>query len=214
MGGSFFFVCITTHLTDNSYRIKQTRIGIISIQISDSTMSHNGVKIQDRSIELSADVWLVSWETSFLRLCIFLPSPRSLCSHLSFSSRKHILLFFQHVFCSKGMFIFLTGGRRHDGIWEKKAPHLLGQMFDAFEQYCWSNLPWGSLVTDGLQMQVNRKEKRGRETQGRWREREKVCHYFPWAMKRDADFLKRNLVSSLQLFERWDFVCSWWSVIL
>lgn len=141
----FFFLFITTHLTDNSYSIKQTRIGIISIQISDSTMSHNGVKI----------LTLRRCLTRFLR--------DAFSSTLHFPALSEVPLLASLLFFTQTHFTFLSTWflqQRHvyfSDRWKetwrhlrKKAPHLLGQMFDAFEQYCWSNLPWGSLVTDGL----------------------------------------------------------------
>lgn len=106
-----------------------------------------------------------------------------LFSHLYFSSRKHFSLL-STSFHSKGVFVFLTGGRRHVmASWKKKknASTPLGQM---------SKCLWTILLIkpsmrfwsfDGLQMSVSRKEKRGRETH--WRKNKSVP-LFPKAMKR------------------------------
>lgn len=71
------------------------------------------------------------------------PPPRSLISHLC--------SLFQHFSCLLTSFLqqrHVCFSDKRDDICrkkkrKKKSPSLLGWMSGAFEQYCWSNLPWG-----------------------------------------------------------------------
>lgn len=109
---------------------------------------------------------------------------------------SHISIFFMQTFFSSFK-IFLQ--QRHvcfpdrwqeacDGISEKrKASPPLGQMSAAFEQNCWSNLPWGF----GHWLTPDESEQERKEREGKYRGNKSVP-LFPKAMKRDFDLKKIN----------------------
>lgn len=129
-------------------------------------------------------------------------------SHLYFSSRKHIFLFFQHLFRAKAcLFFWQVAG----GMWQhlkKKASSPLGQMLGAFEQYRWSNLPWGF----GHWRTPDESEQETKERKGNTGEKKcaTICQSNEkglWVSGEKSGFISTALL-------KWDFVCSWWSAIL
>lgn len=163
------------------------------------------------SLKLPKDVWLRDIAPSALHPLASSKVPP--LTSLFFFTQTHFSPL-STSFYSKGMFVFLTGGRTHVTATEKKkkkASSPLGRMSGAFEQFCWSNLQWGF----GHWRTPYESEQEWKERKGNTGEkRKKSVPLFPKAMKRDFDFLEKNQVSSPQLFLKWDFVCSWWSVIL
>lgn len=137
-------------------------------------MSLSGVKIQNRCISQTNLRCLT--ETLFLQICILSPLTRSLSlSHLYFSLRKNTNFYpLSTSFYSKGMFVFLTVGRRHVMASEKKRSILtIRTDAGAFEQYCWSNPPWGFGHWRTPDESEQERKQRKENTEGN-----KMCHYF------------------------------------
>lgn len=145
----------------------------------------------------------------FLQLHILPPPPRSLLSHLYFSSRKHTFFSPFNIFLQQRHVCFSDRWQEaHDG---KKS--LFTIRTDV--RCLWTILLIKS-STRFWSLTDSRWEWAGKKrVEGKHREKKKrSVPLFPTAMKRDFDFQEKNQVSSPQLFLKWDFVCSWWSVIL